>query len=101
MHYKPVINLFVDLAEGSCTRPLRLGRLPGGVWLLSVTHKRSHSSRWMLKKEARKEFDQLLRRAYYDREKAETVALTSCPLLDVVRGEVVRNPRYRRKFWFE
>jgi len=38
--------------------------------------------------------------AFLDREQAEVVALTESSLLDVHRGEVLRNARYIRVFEF-
>jgi len=38
--------------------------------------------------------------AFHDREKAEVFALTESSLLDVHRGEVLRNARYIRVFEF-
>jgi len=41
-----------------------------------------------------------LNNAFLDREKAEVVSQTESRLLDVDRGEVLRNARYIRTFTF-
>ena len=44
------------------------------------------------------ELDQIFDKAHLDRERAEVVSLTESTLLDVDRGEVLRNSRYIRAF---
>jgi len=44
------------------------------------------------------ELDEIFDKAHLDRERAEVVSLTESNLLDVDRGEVLRNSRYIRTF---
>jgi len=44
------------------------------------------------------ELKQIFNDAFLDREQAEVVSLTESRLLDVDRGEVLRNSRYVRAF---
>jgi len=44
------------------------------------------------------ELEQIFNNAFLDREQAEVVALSESRLLDVDRGEVLRNSRYVRTF---
>ena len=44
------------------------------------------------------ELKQIFNSAFLDREQAEVVSLTESRLLDVDRGEVLRNSRYIRTF---
>ena len=46
------------------------------------------------------ELDEIFDKAHLDRERAEVVSLTESNLLDVDRGEVLRNSRYFRAFDF-
>jgi len=53
-----------------------------------------------LRKLMSQELDEIFDKAHLDREKAEVVSLTESRLLDVDRGEVLRNSRYIRIFNF-
>lgn len=61
-----------------------------------MVHKRS-LQKLILRRELRKIYDQ----AFYDRERAEIVAMEDHRLLDIARGEVLRSPRYTRVFWID
>jgi len=57
--------------------------------------RRGRSKLQQLKQEELKE---IFNSAFLDREQAEVVSLTESRLLDVDRGEVLRNSRYVRAF---
>ena len=40
---------------------------------------------------------QVFDEAFYDKQLAEIVSLKDYPSLDIVKGEVLKNPRYERK----
>jgi hypothetical protein len=42
----------------------------------------------------RRELKRVFCEAFHDREKAEIVALNSYPLLNIEKGEVLKNPTY-------
>ncbi|MEM2122927.1 MAG: hypothetical protein QXE79_04740 [Candidatus Bathyarchaeia archaeon] len=63
-----------------------------------MPHKHSKKSNWAEKKASRKRLLRILRTAYYDREKAELIALKGSKRLDVMEGEVLKSPRYVRVF---
>jgi hypothetical protein len=48
----------------------------------------------------KKELEEIFNKAIYDREKAEIIASKESSLLNVLKGEVLRNPRYARVFNF-
>jgi hypothetical protein len=56
---------------------------------------------WELRQEAKAELQKIYDSAYRDPETKEIVALTESRFLDVVRGEVLADPRinYYRVFW--
>jgi len=51
-----------------------------------------------LRKLKEDELDLIFNNAFLDRERAEIVSLSESSLLDVNRGEVLRNSRYIRAF---
>jgi len=52
----------------------------------------------LLRKLKEDELDLIFNNAFLDRERAEIVSLSESRLLDVDRGEVLRNSRYIRAF---
>jgi len=62
--------------------------------------RRSHGRRGRSKLQQLKqeELKHVFNEAFLDREQAEVVSLTESRLLDVDRGEVLRNSRYVRTF---
>jgi len=62
--------------------------------------RRSHGRRGRSKLQQLKqeELEHVFNEAFLDRERAEVVSLTESRLLDVDRGEVLRNSRYVRTF---
>jgi len=62
--------------------------------------RRSHGRRGRSKLQQLKqeELEHVFNEAFLDREQAEVVSLTESRLLDVDRGEVLRNSRYIRAF---
>ena len=48
----------------------------------------------LYKKLLKREIKRVFHEAYYDREKAEVVALNSYPLLKIEQGDVLKAPAY-------
>jgi len=64
-------------------------------------NRRGHfKGRGKIQRLKREELKQIFNEAFLDREQAEVVSLTESRLLDVDRGEVLRNSRYIRIFNF-
>ena len=61
-----------------------------------MPHRRSFE-----KRKLREELKKIYNTALLDRERAEIVALQPSRRLDIIRGEVLRSPRYTRIFWIE
>jgi len=59
---------------------------------------RSYRGRKELQRLKHEELQHVLDSAFLDREQAEVVSLTESRVLDVDRGEVLRNSRYIRMF---
>jgi hypothetical protein len=50
---------------------------------------------------ARASLRSVFQESYVDKERSEIVSLRDSDDIDVIRGEVLRSPRYTRKFQFE
>jgi hypothetical protein len=50
---------------------------------------------------ARASLQSVFQGSFIDKERSEIVSLSDSDDIDVIRGEVLRSPRYSRKFQFE
>jgi len=50
---------------------------------------------------ARASLRSVFQESYVDKERSEVISLSNSDDIDVIRGEVLRSPRYSRKFQFE
>jgi len=61
---------------------------------------RSRYQRHLLTLANRASLRRVFQGSFIDKEKAEIVSLEDCAEIKVARGEVLRSPRYTRKFGF-